>query len=49
VIYTGSAPMFTGPTTNRVYELNGQASNPGSGDPAFDCVRDIATGTCNPL
>jgi hypothetical protein len=49
VIYTGSAPMFIGPSTDRVYELNGQASNPGPGDPAFDCVRDVATGTCNPL
>ena len=49
VIYTGSAPMFTGPPTDRVYELNGQESNPGPGDPAFDCVRDVATGTCDPL
>ena len=49
VIYNGSAPMFTGSPTDRVYELNGQASNPGAGDPAFDCVRDISTGTCNPL
>jgi hypothetical protein len=49
VIYSGSAPMFTGPATDRVYELNGQASNPGVGDPAYDCVRDIPNGTCNPL
>lgn len=49
VVHAGSAPMFTGPPTDRVYQLNGQASNPGPGDPAFDCVRDIALGTCNPL
>jgi hypothetical protein len=47
--YGGSAPVFTGPATDRVYELNGQQSNPGPGDPAFDCVRDVALGTCNPL
>lgn len=49
VVYAGSAPTFSGPVTDRLYELNGQASNPGGGDPAFDCVRDVATGTCNPL
>ncbi len=49
VFYAGSAPMFTGPPTDRVYELNGQQSNPGPGDPAFDCVRDAALGTCDPL
>jgi hypothetical protein len=46
VIYSGSAPMFTGPPTDRIYMLNGQASIPGAGDPLFDCVRDIAAGTC---
>lgn len=46
VIYAGSAPMFTGPPTDRVYMFNGQASNPGAGDPLFDCVRDVAAGTC---
>ena len=49
VVFSGSAPMFTGPPTDRLYELNGQASNPGPGDPAFDCVLDVATGTCNQL
>jgi hypothetical protein len=49
VIYSGSAPMFTGPPTDRVYMLNGQASIPGAGDPGFDCVRDDATGTCAQL
>ncbi len=49
VVYSGSAPMFTGPSTDRVYMLNGQASIPGAGDPAFDCVRDATTGTCTPL
>ncbi len=49
VVHEGSAPTFAGPTTDRTYELNGQASNPGVGDPAFDCVRDIRTGTCLPL
>jgi hypothetical protein len=49
VIYTGSAPMFMGPASDRVYELNGQESVPGVGDPAFDCVRDVAAGTCEPL
>ena len=49
VIYSGSAPMFTGPSTDRVYVLNGQASIPGAGDPAFDCVRDAVAGTCTPL
>ncbi len=46
VIYPGSAPMFTGPSSDRVYTLNGQESNPGVGDPAFDCVRDVAVNTC---
>jgi hypothetical protein len=46
VIYSGSAPMFTGPSTDRVYMLNGQQSNPGAGDPAFDCVRDVAASIC---
>jgi hypothetical protein len=49
VIYTGSAPVFTGPSTDRVYTRNGQESNPGTGDPAFDCVRDVSAGTCLPL
>ena len=49
VIHAGSAPMFTGPAGDRTYELNGQTSIPGPGDPAFDCIRDIAAGTCNPL
>lgn len=49
VIHGGSAPSFEGPPTDRTYEMNGQASNPGVGDPAFDCVRDIPTGTCSPL
>jgi hypothetical protein len=47
VIFSGSAPMFTGAPTNRVYSLNGQESIPGSGDPAFDCVRNLAAGTCS--
>ncbi|MBW2626474.1 MAG: hypothetical protein JRE45_02540 [Deltaproteobacteria bacterium] len=46
VIYSGSAPMFTGPPSDRVYTLNGQQSNPGAGDPAFDCVRDVAASIC---
>ncbi len=46
VIYAGSAPVFTGPSTDRVYMLNGQESIPGAGDPAFDCVRDVAAGEC---
>jgi hypothetical protein len=46
VIYAGSAPMFTGPSSDRVYTFNGQESNPGVGDPAFDCVRDVAADTC---
>ncbi|MBW2162450.1 MAG: hypothetical protein JRH14_21220, partial [Deltaproteobacteria bacterium] len=33
VIYSGSAPMFTGPSADRVYTFNGQRSNPGVGDP----------------
>ncbi len=35
VIYSGSAPMFTGPPSDRVYTFNG-----------FDCIRDVAAGTC---
>jgi hypothetical protein len=46
VIYSGSAPMFTGPSSDRVYTFNGQESNPGAGDPAFDCVRDVAANSC---
>jgi hypothetical protein len=46
VIYSGSAPMFTGAPTDRLYMFNGQESNPGGGDPAFDCVRDVAALTC---
>ena len=46
VIYAGSAPVFTGPPADRVYILNGQESIPGAGDPAFDCVRDVAAGEC---
>ncbi|KPK16688.1 MAG: hypothetical protein AMJ62_04185 [Myxococcales bacterium SG8_38] len=46
VIFAGSAPMFLGPPIERLYVSNGQASNPGSGDPAFDCIRDAAAGTC---
>jgi hypothetical protein len=49
VIYAGSAPMFTGPPTERLYVRNGQASVPGAGDPSFDCVRDAAAGTCTQL
>jgi hypothetical protein len=49
VIYAGSAPMFAGPPTDRMYLSNGQQSNPGSGDPAFDCVRDVAAGSCTQL
>jgi hypothetical protein len=49
VIYAGSAPMFTGPPTDRLYVRNGQASVPGAGDPAFDCVRDASTGICTKL
>ncbi|HSN81522.1 MAG TPA: hypothetical protein VLS88_03000, partial [Polyangiales bacterium] len=45
-IFAGSAPMFLGPPIERLYVSNGQASNPGSGDPAFDCIRDAAAGTC---
>jgi hypothetical protein len=47
MIFSGSAPTFTGAPTDRVYSLNGQESSPGSGDPAFDCVRDLAAGTCS--
>jgi hypothetical protein len=46
VIYSGSAPMFTGPSTDRAYTFNGQRSNPGTGDPTFDCVRDVAASSC---
>ncbi|MBW2375693.1 MAG: hypothetical protein JRF55_06800, partial [Deltaproteobacteria bacterium] len=49
VIYSGSAPMFTGPSADRVYTFNGQRSNPGVGDPAFDCVRDIGAGICTQM
>jgi hypothetical protein len=49
VIYAGSAPMFTGSSTNRLYIRNGQASVPGAGDPSFDCVRDETSGTCTQL
>ena len=49
VIYAGSAPMFTGPSTDRLYVRNGQASVPGAGDPSFDCVRDATAGTCTQL
>ncbi|MFW2387309.1 MAG: putative Ig domain-containing protein [Polyangiales bacterium] len=49
VIYAGSAPMFTGPSTDRVYMLNGQESIPGAGDPTFDCVRDASAGTCTQM
>jgi len=49
VIYAGSAPMFTGPSTDRLYVRNGQASVPGAGDPSFDCVRDASAGTCTQL
>ena len=49
VIYTGSAPMFTAPSTARVYSSNGQGSNPGAGDPAFDCVRDVSADVCTQL
>lgn len=45
-IFAGSAPMFLGPPIERLYVSNGQASNPGAGDPAFDCIRDAAAGTC---
>ncbi|MEM7437675.1 MAG: hypothetical protein AAF436_21155, partial [Myxococcota bacterium] len=38
VISTGSAPMFMGPSTDRVYTGNGS-----------DCIRDVSTGTCDPL
>jgi hypothetical protein len=38
--------MFTGPSTDRVYTFNGQQSIPGDGDPAFDCVRDVAASVC---
>jgi hypothetical protein len=49
VIFSGSAPMFTGPPPARIYALNGQESSPGVGDPAYDCVRDVPAGTCAPL
>ena len=38
VVHAGSAPVFTGPPTDRVYTFNG-----------FDCVRDVAAGTCEQL
>lgn len=46
VIFAGSAPMFTGSSSTRVYMHNGQSSIPGVGDPAYDCVRDVAADTC---
>jgi hypothetical protein len=46
-IYPGSAPMFTGPSTDRIYDSNGQGSNPGVGDPAFDCVLDVGASVCS--
>jgi hypothetical protein len=49
VIYSGSAPSFTGPPTDRVYMFNGQQSSPGSGDPMFDCVHDVVGGVCTQL
>jgi hypothetical protein len=49
LIDPGSAPMFMGSSSDRVYELNGQGSIPGAGDPSFDCVRNVATGTCETL
>ncbi len=33
----GSGPVFIGPSTDRVYTFNG-----------FDCIHDIAAGTCDP-
>ncbi|MDH3202826.1 MAG: putative Ig domain-containing protein [Myxococcales bacterium] len=38
VAYVGSGPVFIGPPTDRVYTFNG-----------FDCIRDVAAGTCDPL
>ncbi|MDH3727123.1 MAG: hypothetical protein OER77_06300, partial [Myxococcales bacterium] len=38
VAYAGSGPVFMGPPTDRVYTFNG-----------FDCIRDVAAGTCDPL
>jgi len=49
VIYAGSAPTFAGPSTMRSYTSNGQGSNPGVGDPAFDCVWDVAADACSAL
>jgi hypothetical protein len=46
VVYPGSAPAFTGPPSSRTYVSNGQQSNPGPGDPAFDCVWDIGADLC---
>jgi hypothetical protein len=46
VIDEGSAPMFVGPATQRYYSANGQAYNPGPGDPSYDCVRDVAADVC---
>jgi len=46
VVYAGSAPMFLGPSADRYYAANGQAYSPGPGDPAYDCVLDLATDTC---
>jgi hypothetical protein len=38
VIESGSAPVFTGPVTDRVYTGN-----------TFDCIRDVSAGTCEQL
>ncbi len=38
VAYAGSGPVFVGPPTDRVYTFNG-----------FDCIRDVAAGSCDPL
>ena len=49
VVFTGAGPLFVGPATDRTYIANGQESMPGAGDPAFDCVDDRATSTCDQL
>lgn len=46
VIDPGSAPMFLGPSAERSYASNGQAYNPGPGDPAYDCILDLAADVC---
>jgi hypothetical protein len=46
VISPGSAPIFYGSPSVRAYAFNGQGSNPGTGDPAYDCIVDVAAGTC---